>query len=282
MNLHHNAGTAPHARVSALTTYGFRKGHVFAVNDGEGREVLYEHVCHDDHVIQARPVASPALTRMFTQEEFRDLVVAGKVSPRVLENQAPRQRIRALNPDIASARDLDEDEQAETHFYWKLCRRLWEMYEDRETSLTDRDLARAIKRVMGELAFGVEAGSGDVLPQRRGRGRPRRKEDVAEEPRRIRARKPIGLRDLPAPSTVRRWMRNLRSNDWNLLALRDHRRGRSGWSVPKVTDPVAVEVMDAWVRAYLDRSPPSKALLYDLMVGSDRLARENARWTASR
>ena len=269
MNVHHSAGTGSLARSSAPTTFGFRPGHVFAVNDGG--EVLYEHVAHDALILQARPVDRPAMTQVFTQEEFRELIDAGKVDPRVSENQVPRHRLRALNPDISCARDLDEDEKAEADFYWKLCRRIWQMYEDREISRTDHDLRPAIRRVMGELAFGYEAGSDDGQSRRRGRVRPRQ-----DEPREIRARKTVSMRDVPAPSTVRRWLNRLRDHDWNLLALRDRRKGRSSGSAPRALDPEAVEVMDAWVRAYLDRSRPSMALLYRLMVGSQTAARENA------
>lgn len=104
-----------------------------------------------------------------------------------------------------------------------------------------------------------------------------RAEGRGSNSREIRARKTVETYARPAPSTVRRWLRALDQHDWDMLALRDHRKGRAGYRAPKVTDPAAVAVMSSWVRAYLDRSRPSMALLYRLMVGSTSLDEANAR-----
>lgn len=252
---------------SAPTTYGFDPGHVFAIHDLD--EVLYEHISHDRHVLKAKPVANPKMPQVFTQDEFRALVKAGKVDPRIEQSSVARQTLLARNPDITSARDLANEEWAELSFYWKLCRHVVQMKDDGGTSLTDKALMRAIPKVMGQLVYGSDI-SDD--------GQPTRRKPAAKEPseRKISARKAESSYKKPAPSTVRKWIRVLVEHDWDILALRDHRKGRAGFHVPKITDPHSVALMAKWVQAYLDRCRPSAATLYKLMTGSTTFEKENA------
>ncbi|NGO51059.1 Mu transposase C-terminal domain-containing protein [Allomesorhizobium camelthorni] len=257
-------------RSSAPTTYGFGPGHVFAIRDLD--DLLYEYVSHDRHVLTAKPVSNPELPQVFTQEEFRALVDAGKVDPRIEQNSVSRQTLLARNPDIKSIRDLADAEQDELSFYWQLCRHVVQMYDDGATSLTDKALQKAIAKIMGKLVFGADS-SEDEQPRRKpGKGK------AAKEPgeRKIKARKRVANYEIPAPSTLRKWIRVLVEHDWDILALRDHRKGRVGYHVPKVTDPHSVALMAKWVQQYLDRSRPSAATLYKLMTGSVRLEDENA------
>lgn len=260
-----------HFRSSAPTTYGFEPGHVFAIQDVD--EVLYKHIGHDRHVLTASPLANPNLRQVFTQDAFGELVDAGKVDPRMEQNSEARQTLLARVPDIKSARDLPDEEREELGFLWLVCRQIVQMYNDGLTSLTDKALTNAIAKVMAKLVYGVEE---EAVVDRRGRTG---KGKVPASPRdhKINARKSSIKRNAPRPSTVRKWIRDLIENDWDLLALRDHRKGRVGYRAPKITDPQSVSLMAKWVQAYLDRSRPTAAILYKLMIGSVTLEEENAR-----
>lgn len=255
-------------RSSAPTTYGFELGHVFAIREGFD-EVLYKHISHDRHVLTASPLANPELRQVFPQEEVRELVQAGKLDPRIEQNRESRQKLLARSPDIRSIRDLPDDEQDELCFYWLLCRHIAQMRDDRKTSLTDKALKAATRKVMANLVYGVDEDAGEDSG---GRGRAR-----VEAERKINARKTQVSRKPPSPSTLRSWIRVLEQHEWEILALRDHRKGRTGYRAPKITDPHSVALMAKWVQAYLDRSRPSAATLYKLMAGSVRLEEENGR-----
>jgi putative transposase len=259
-------------RSSAPTTYGFEPGHVFAIREGFD-EVLYKHISHDRHVLTASPLANPELRQVFPQDELRELVQAGKLDPRIEQNRETRQKLRARSPDIKSLRDLHDDERDELAFYWKLCRHVAQMYGDGETSLTDKALRHTIGKVMANLVYGVDESAGETSG---GRGRARNKSEIGSPERKINARKAQVSRKAPSPSTLRSWIRVLEQHEWDILALRDHRKGRVGHRMPKITDPHSVALMAKWVQAYLDRSRPSIATLYKLMVGSVVLAEENA------
>lgn len=257
-------------RSSAPTTYGFEPGHVFAIREGFD-EVLYTHISHDRHVLTASPLANPELRQVFPQEDLRELVQAGKLDPRIEQNRESRQKLLARSPDIKSLRDLAEDEQDELAFYWLLCRQIVQMRDDRRTSLTDKALKPSIRKVMANLVYGVDDDAVD------GRGHARTEAGNSPSERTINARKSQVNRKPPSPSTVRGWIRVLEQHEWDILALRDHRKGRAGHRAPKITDPHSVALMAKWVQAYLDRSRPSAATLYKLMTGSVTLEEENAR-----
>lgn len=260
-------------RSSAPTTYGFEPGHVFAIREGFD-EVLYKHISHDRHVLTASPLAHPELEQIFPQDEFRQLVKDGKVDPRVQQNKPSRQKLLARLPDIKFARDLPDEERDELSFYWQLCRHIVQMRDDRKTSLTDKALKKAIAKTVIKLQHGVDLDEDDSRP----RGGPSRsKAPAAASERQIRARKWAWKGEFPSPSTVRGWIRVLEQHEWDVLALRDHRKGRVGCRAPKITDPHSVALMAKWVQAYLDRSRPSAAMLYKLMAGSVTLEEENAR-----
>lgn len=249
-------------RSSAPTTYGFEPGHVFAIREGFD-EVLYKHISHDRYVLTASPLANPQLSQVFPQEDIREFVKTGKLDPRIEQNKESRQKLLARSPDIKSVRDLPDDDQNKLAFYWQLCRHVVQMYEDGKTSLTDKALRKVIPKVMLKLDYGVDLDEDD--------SRPRSGE------RKIRARKSSPRQDPVSPSTVRGWIRKLEQHEWDILALRDHRQGRVGCRAPKITDPHSVALMSKWVQAYLDRSRPSAAMLYKLMVGSVTLEEENSR-----
>lgn len=111
----------------------------------------------------------------------------------------------------------------------------------------------------------------------KGPARPRQASTGGSSDRKINARKSQVSRKAPSPSTVRGWIRVLEQHEWDILALRDHRKGRAGYRAPKITDPHSFALMTKWVQAYLDRSRPSVAMLYKLMTGSVMLEEENAR-----
>jgi hypothetical protein len=248
-------------RSSAPTTYGFEPGHVFAIREGFD-EVLYKHISHDRHVLTASPLANPELRQVFPQDELRELVQAGKLDPRLEQNRESRQKLLARSPDIKSLRDLHDDERDELAFYWQLCRHVVQMYDDGKTSLTDKALKQAIGKVMANLVYGV----GDSADESSGR-RASKKAEIGGLERKINARKAQVSRKAPSPSTLRSWIRVLEQHEWDILALRDHRKGRVGHRMPKITDPHSVALMAKWVQAYLDRSRPSVAMLYKLMAG---------------
>ncbi|MFB9985006.1 Mu transposase C-terminal domain-containing protein [Mesorhizobium kowhaii] len=256
-------------RSSAPTTYGFEPGHVFAIREGFD-EVLYKHISHDRHVLTASPLANPELRQVFPQDEIRELVEGGRLDPLTERNSGSRQTLLARSPDIRSARDLDQEEQDQLAFYWKLCRHVVQMYDDGLTSLTDKALKRTIGKVMAHLVYGADDDSDDGRQSKRGKRE-------AAGMREISARKAKGAYRAPSPATVRKWIRDLVQHEWDLLALRDHRKGRVGGRTPKITDPHAVALMAKWVQAFLDRSRPSAATLYRLMTGSTKLEEENAR-----
>ncbi|MEO3998876.1 Mu transposase C-terminal domain-containing protein [Mesorhizobium sp. CAU 1732] len=260
-------------RTSAPTTYGFEPGHVFAIKE-RFDEVLYKHISHDRHVLTASPLANPELRQVFSQDDLRELVGDGKLDPRIEQNRESRQKLLARSPDIKSARDLPDDDREELAFYWQLCRHVVQMYDDGNTSLTDKALKGAIGKVMATLVYGVE--EEDVVGSVRGKERARLKQQGGAAERTIRARKVQMSRDAPSPSTLRSWIRVLEQHEWDILALRDHRKGRVGHRLPKITDPHSVALMAKWVQAYLDRSRPSAAILFKLMVGSMTLEKENA------
>jgi putative transposase len=257
-------------RSSAPTTYGFEPGHVFAIREGFD-EFLYKHISHDRHVLTASPLANPELRQVFPQDELRELVLAGKLDPRIEENKETRQKLFARSPDIKSLRDLHDDERDELAFYWQLCRHVVQMYDDGKTSLTDKALKQAIGKVMANLVYGV----GESADESSGR-RASKKAEIGGPERKINARKAQVSRKAPSPSTLRSWIRVLEQHEWDILALRDHRKGRVGHRMPKITDPHSVALMAKWVQAYLDRSRPSVAMLYKLMEGSIQLEEENA------
>lgn len=259
-------------RSSAPTTYGFEPGHVFAIRVGFD-EVLYKHISHDRHVLTASPLANPELRQVFPQEDLRELVQAGNLDPRIEQNRESRQKLLARLPDVKSARDLPDDERDELAFYWLLCRQIVQMRDNRKTSLTDKALKQTIRKVMANLVYGVEDDAGEAP---RGRGHARAKAENDSPERKISARKSEMSRKVPSPSTVRGWIRVLEQHEWDILALRDHRKGRVGYRAPKITDPHSVALMAKWVQAYLDRSRPSAATLYKLMAGSVTLEEENA------
>lgn len=252
------------------TYYGFALGHVFAIRDPD--EVLYEHLGHDDRIMEARPIATPALRQVFTRAQFGELVAAGKVDPRVAQNSVARRRIAALNPDIASARDLPEDEREPLVFYARLCRRIEEMYDAGETSKTDVALRRAIRRAMAELYLGADENDDREIAERtkgsKSRGRKTMRFAAVPAVRKLKARKTLSSFDVPSPSTVREWISKLREHDWDELAIRDGRKGRAGNRSPKLDHPLSISIMSGWVRAYLDRSRPTVSTLYKLMKGT--------------
>lgn len=260
-------------RSSAPTTYGFEPGHVFAIKDGFD-EVLYKYISHDRHVLAASSLANPELRQCFSQDEIRELVQAGRLDPRIEQNKESRQRLLARSPDIRSIRDLLDDERDELAFYWQLCRHVVQMYDDGKTSLTDKALKRAIRKVMAVLVYGEDE---EARESTGAQGRPGERAETKSGERKINARKAQISRKAPSPSTLRSWIRTLEQHEWDILALRDHRKGRVGYRAPKITDPHAVALMSTWVKAYLDRSRPSAATLYKLMTGSTTLEEENAR-----
>lgn len=257
-------------RSSAPTTYGFAPSHVFAINDPD--EVLYEYVSHDQYSIKAKPVANPALPQVFTQDEFRDLVKSGKVDPRHRENSdANKPRLRAAS-QLMSVNDLSKDEREQLQFYWDLCNRVERMCENGEASRSEGPLRKAIGTALAQMLIG----GASLVPTRSRPGK--RPQHQLPDERKIRARKsaPASF-EAPSPSTVKGWLRTLNENDWDILALRDRRRERTDARSPRNSDPKATSLMMRWVREYLDRSRPSMATLYKLMVGSLTLEEENAR-----
>lgn len=260
-------------RSSAPTTYGFEPGHVFAIREGFD-EVLYKHISHDRHVLTASPLANPELRQVFPQEDLRELVQAGKLDPRIEQNRESRQKLLARSPDIKSLRELPEEDQDELAFYWSLCRHIVQMRDERRTSLTDKALKPSIRKVMANLVYGIDD---DAAANSRSHGHARARDGNGSSERKINARKSQVSRKPPSPSTVRSWIRVLEQHEWDILALRDHRKGRTGHRAPKITDPHSVALMTKWVQAYLDRSRPSAATLYKLMAGSVTLEEENAR-----
>lgn len=261
------------SKSSAQNNYGFDAGHVYAVLYGTDW-VLYKHIKHDKHILTASPLANPDLLQHFNQSEFDELVKEKRVDPRIEDNKESRQRVLARSPDVKSMRDLTTDEQEQLTNYWLLCRHIVQMRDDGKTSLTDRALKMSIRKVMAMLVFGVDADA-DVASSgsKRTRGKP---QDGSGE-RKIEARKAKTFQSMPSPSTVRNWIRALEQNEWDILALRDHRKGRVGFRAPKITDPHSVALMAKWVQVYLDRTRPSAAMVYKLMVGSVALEEENAR-----
>jgi putative transposase len=255
-------------RTSAPTTYGFQKNYVFAIKDPD--EVLYKYEGHNRHVLVASPIANPELKQTFPQDEIRQLVEAGKLNPRVWENRAQNKPRLARFPELRSSIDLPEDEMEELDFYWLLCRHIVQMHTDGKTSLTDLALKNAIAKVMSRLVFGA-----DDEEENYGRGRKKTKDNKASSDRTILARKRTSSFKMPSPSTVRRWIRLLEQNEWDVFALRDHRKGRVGFRAPKITNPQSASLMASWVREYLDRSRPTISMLYKLMVGSKTLEEEN-------
>ncbi|MFU0504599.1 transposase [Pseudaminobacter sp. NGMCC 1.201702] len=257
-------------RSSAPTTYGFEPGHVFAIREGFD-EVLYKYISHDRHVLTASPLANSELRQVFPQKDLRELVQAGKLDPRIEQNKESRQKLLARSPDIKSLRDLPDNDREELAFYWQLCRHVVQMYDDRKTSLCDKPLRRTISKVMANLVYGVDE---EAV---KGSGWARQASAGGSSDRKINARKSEVSRKAPSPTTIRGWIRVLEQHEWDILALRDHRKGRAGYHAPKITDPHSVALMAKWVQADLDRSRGSGAMLYKLMTGSVTLEEENAR-----
>src|SRR5690606_19152174 len=176
-------------------------------------------------------------------------------------NQVSRQKLLARSPDIKSLRDLPDAERDQLEFNWKLCRHVVQMYHDGKTSLTDKALRKTIAKAFMKLEHGIDLDADDACP--------------APGERKIKARKHRQRAELVSPATLRHWIRKLEEHEWDILALRDHRKGRVGCRAPKITDPHAVALMSRWVQAYLDLSRPSVSTLYKLMVGSIALEEEN-------
>lgn len=257
---------------AAPTTFGFPPGHVFAVSDPH--EVLYECLGYNAVLLEARPVASPALNQVFTQAEFRQLVKDQKVDPRIGTSTDAKRHIAARNTDIEYGRDLPDDEREALLYYTRLARLIQDKYEAKLTSKTDDALRVAIAKAESELHFGVAAD--DPTPGKstghgrgtKGRGRNKAKPKLDAGVRRISARKSKVIHETPSPTTVRDWIRLLIEHDWDELAIRDHRKGRCGNRAPRITEPLSLSIMAGWVRAYIDRNRPTMAVLHKLMIGA--------------
>lgn len=256
-------------RQSSRTTYGFAPGHVFAIIDPD--EVLYEYLGHDDCMLEARPLASPSLKQVFTQDEIRVLVQAGKLDTRIHQNGDARRRIAALNPDIESARDLPDEEMACLISYAQVARIIHDKHAAGETSLTDAALSVLIPRVMDAITHGTgedlasSSGSGGEATVGRG-GKKSRRQGV-DEVRTIKARQPVIGYHRVGPSTMRGYIRKLVEHDWDPLAIRDHRKGRCGNRGLQL-EALSQSIMSDWTRQYLDKNRPTMAVLYKLMKGS--------------
>lgn len=254
---------------SPVTVWGFpRRGHVFAIRDTK-EETLFEYLGHDRLMLEARPISSPMLRQVFTQHQFSALVAAGKVDPRISENDTGRQRLLALNPDIQSIRDLSEEERQALVFYTRLCRGVHGLYLAGKTSLSNKALEKTIRAVMAQLYLDADPDHDEPLPERaKGGIRGRKKSTLVQSERRLKARKRMTSFQVPSPTTVRVWIGLLLEYHWDELAIRDRRKARTGNRPPRNRDPVVASVMADWVEQFLDRSRPSAPSLYKLMIGA--------------
>lgn len=254
---------------SPVTVWGFpRRGHVFAIRDTR-EKTLFEYLGHDRLMLEARPVASPMLRQVFTQQEFSALVAAGKVDPRISENDAGRQRLSALNPDIGSIRELSDEEREALVFYTRLCRGVHGLYLAGKTSLSNKALEKTIRAVMAQLYLDADPDHDEPLPDRtKGGTRGRKKSTPAPKERRLKARKRMTSFQVPSPTTVRTWIDLLVEYSWDELAIRDRRKARTGNRPPRNRDPVVAGLMTAWVDQFKDSSRPTAPLLYKLMIGA--------------
>lgn len=254
---------------AARTSYAFPEGHVFAILEPE-RE-LYEFVSRKQDVVIIRPQKPPCLEQALSGREFDDLVERQKIDPRYDDNDRRRREMRTRNHGAACL-DVPQDEREALDFFWKLCRRIHDMNVAGEISLTDKALRPVIMHLAFDLACGGSAASEEAPQARIGRKRGSRKEafPASGAERRIRARKEKVIFDFPSPSTVRDYIRRLVDADWDIRALRDRRKGRCGHRASRLPTAMSYRIMQPWVLAYLDRSRPTAALLYKLMIGSAR------------
>lgn len=254
---------------AARTGYAFPAGHIFAILAPEPE--LYEFVSRTRDLVIIRAQKPPCLEQSLTRREFDDLVERQKVDPRYDDNDRCRREMRTRNHGAACL-DIPQEEREALDFFWKLCRRIHDMNVAGEISLADKALRPVIMRLAFDLSYGRSAASGETPQARIGRRRGSKKEDfpASSSERRIRARKEKVIFGCPSPSTVRDYIRRLVDADWDIRALRDRRKGRCGNRASRLPTAMSYRIMQPWVLAYLDRSRPTVALLYKLMIGSAR------------
>ena len=223
--------------------YGF--GPFAQVTISNPEPVPYTQVSRDRHVIVLRQVEFPHFEETFTQGEFHDLVLSGKVDVDPHRFDEARQRVAALNPGVDGVGDLPARERQLLDFYRRLIIRVEEMRLLGETNLSDAQLRKAIGKAYGELIA-------TFLARREGE---------------LNARKLAVVPKMPSPSTFREWRRDLIDAKDDLLALRDGRTARAVLRADRINDPETVDLMAKWVRAYLDRNRPTKIGLYGHMKG---------------
>ena len=207
--------------------------------------VHYIQESRDAYLLVLRQVSLPNLPETFLQTDFRSLWDAGKISCDPHFFNAARQELSKLNPGIESSRDLPSEVIEELDFYKRLVYRVEQMRENKETSLTDKSLRRAIPKAYGELVAVQVAPRTDELG----------------------ARKTAKVPKMPKPATFRSWRRQLIKFEGDLIALRDGRSGRAVTRRRRIADDVSLTSMSKWVKAYLDSSEPSVKSLHEKMEG---------------
>lgn len=227
---------------SAPTKYNF--GRTARITITNPKPVHYTQVSRDAHVIVLKQVDPPHLPETFLQEDIRRLKDAGKLSVDPHHFDVGKQRIAKLNPGIETSRDLPAEEVDTLDFYRRLVHCVDQMRKAGEASLSDRKLEVAIARAYGELV-GARTGAHEG---------------------RLAARQRTSVPNMPRPSTFRAWRRKLIKLGDDLIALRDGRKGRAVTRKRRITDPVSLDRLSFWVRAFLDSNNPSMRGLHLKMV----------------
>ena len=256
-----------HKMIRSAEFYTLPPGHIFAIRHPEER--LYEFVSRNHDGVTLRRAEPPHLCEELSSADFDDLVKRGLVDPRMDASALTHGHHRPY----AGVRlgDLTSDDREAVEFYFELCRRVYDKYRAHELQLTDASLKENLPKIAGELMYRGEAGSrlSKGGPARRGS-----KKTAPSSEQKILARKRHAVFHLPSPSTIRSYIRRLEDSSWDPVKIRDLRKGRRR-QVGSRYDTSAWDIMGPWVKAYMCKSKPSKALLYKLMQGSLYLADVN-------